>query len=189
MTAEHERLRTLLSDAAVEFRSGRRTVALPLVALANRHGIEVWTQGTPSRGTHVAQINLEGRVSIFLYRTGIQPGSRRLAPEDEVRLTVRERFSIAHELAHWVLLARGGHARLAQGGKGDDHAYRADEPSATISPTACWFPIGWWMVGLTPLELSLEFRRYNCGGWRHPPGCQSKSSRTLSSAAARVSDS
>jgi hypothetical protein len=85
----------------------------------------------PARSRNINQslvsLVLEGRVSIFLYRTGTQPGSRRLAPEDEARLTVRERFSIAHELSHWVSFARGGHAPIALGQNTDDRAYRADE--------------------------------------------------------------
>jgi hypothetical protein len=51
-----------------------------------------------------AQIDLRHRPpKIILYRAGKVDGEREIQPSEENLLTPRERFSVAHELGHWIV--------------------------------------------------------------------------------------
>lgn len=78
-----------------------------VVHLARELGTAVVIQLHATTNPSSAQLDLQARPpKILLYRRGDINGEREIEPWDENLLSARERFSIAHELGHWILFSR-----------------------------------------------------------------------------------
>lgn len=83
--------------------------SVSILEIAHQLGAVVSLQLHTARKSETAQINLRSRPpKILLYRFNSAQGEREIDGREEGILTPRERFSIAHELGHWLLLDRLG---------------------------------------------------------------------------------
>lgn len=149
-----------MTAAAREMRARRRSQVLPIISLAHTLNIDVCIQGLPQGEKLDAHIDLDGeRPTIALYRTANIAAARRLDPEKESELTPRERFSIAHEIGHWLAFDRCG---LRPHPTTDHDAYWADEKLcdtfANMLLVPDWQVDGWLApisagVGIVPAQL------------------------------------
>jgi hypothetical protein len=84
-------------------------VFIPILALSERLGLRVQLRFSAAPAKAVATLEYEALPpQISLFRRGPAGATRSLLPPDEHLLTPRDRFSIAHELGHWVALQRLG---------------------------------------------------------------------------------
>jgi Zn-dependent peptidase ImmA (M78 family) len=78
-----------------------------VVSIAHELGTVISLRFHTSPGPHFAQIDLgDTPPKIIVYRSGQRNGEREIREGDENLLSPRERFSIAHELGHWVAFSR-----------------------------------------------------------------------------------
>jgi len=97
------------SDLAVKLKHVARELRPPgrpyvsVVKIAREYGAEVLVRLHRTGGRRDAEIDFMSRPPrILVFRPGSVDGERILSEADERLLTVRERFSIAHELGHWI---------------------------------------------------------------------------------------
>lgn len=101
-------LRDSLIDVARELRP-KGVTRVPLLALASECGLRAILRFHQDRKDRDARMELEGHPPrLVLYRRHAATGDRALTGADEFSLAPRERFSIAHELGHWVAWTRFG---------------------------------------------------------------------------------
>lgn len=121
-----------------------RPVGKPLssvVGIAYDLGTAVWLRFHTSRGSPTAQIDFANQPpKILLYRAGKINGEREIRPFEDDLLTARERFSIAHELGHWMAFT---HFRLGPA----PNARRYWEQEKAINAFAGCLLIPDWLVG------------------------------------------
>ena len=117
MMGVHQELATELSRIAGELRPvGAAYVSV--VGLAERVGAKVFMRFHSAGRRRDAEVEFGGgRDRIVLFRQGSNDGEKLLNSADECWLTARERFSIAHELAHWISFRRLG---LTPGGRSSE---------------------------------------------------------------------
>jgi hypothetical protein len=78
-----------------------------ILEIAHRAGVSVWLRLHTGYSSPSAQIDLVHRPpKIILYRQGKLNGERRIEDGEDGLLTAREKFSVAHELGHWIALSR-----------------------------------------------------------------------------------
>jgi hypothetical protein len=96
----------------LQFSKALRPVDKPSVSLVNiasQLGCVVSLQVCTRIDAPGAQIDLRSNPPrVLLYRRGTVNGEREIRYWEENALTARERFSIAHELGHWILFSRLG---------------------------------------------------------------------------------
>jgi hypothetical protein len=94
----------------LELSRALRPIGKPFVSLvdvASELGAVVSLQMCTDLDSPGAQIDLRSRPpKVILYRLGRVNGERELRSWEENLLSARERFSIAHELGHWILFSR-----------------------------------------------------------------------------------
>lgn len=94
----------------VQFAHGIRPAGrpfVPLVELARKLGTVVHLRLHTNATSPSAQIDLGSTPpKILLYRSAGVSGEREIRAGEEDLLTPRERFSVAHELGHWVAFSR-----------------------------------------------------------------------------------
>jgi len=94
----------------VQFAHGMRPAGrpfVPLVELATQLGTVVHLRLHTNASSPFAQIDLGSTPpKILLYRSAGVSGEREIRAGEEDLLTPRERFSVAHELGHWVAFSR-----------------------------------------------------------------------------------
>jgi Zn-dependent peptidase ImmA (M78 family) len=99
-------LKTQLLSVASALHPGG-TPFVSVVELAKKLGTTVSLRLQGSRSANTAQIDLwTTPARIVLHRFSKVEGEREIVANEETLLTSRERFSIAHELGHWVLFTR-----------------------------------------------------------------------------------
>lgn len=82
---------------------------ISMVQVANNLGTIVSLRLHTTLSRPAAQIDMRQRpAKIVLYRQGKVDGEREIRPQEESLLTPRERFSVAHELGHWILFRQLG---------------------------------------------------------------------------------
>jgi len=98
-----------LLNFAGHLRPPTRSPFIPLVRLAQSHGVEVELRFYSAEKRREAQTELNPlQPRILLYRRSDGDGVMTLAPDNEHLLTHRERFSIAHELGHFFAFRKYG---------------------------------------------------------------------------------
>jgi hypothetical protein len=99
-------LKSELSSVATSLRPlGKPFVSI--LELANNLGTAVSLRLQNARSSNTAQIDLwRNPAKIVVHRFSRVEGERELRRHDEGLLNARERFSVAHELGHWVLFNR-----------------------------------------------------------------------------------
>jgi hypothetical protein len=122
---------------------------ISLVQLAHELGTIVSLRLYTTPGSPTAQIDLRNRPpKIILYRHSKVNGEREIQREDEGSLTPRERFSIAHELGHWVVFSR-----FRIGPQSDNRTYWLQE-QAINAFAGCLLVPDWlvanWLEGSPP---------------------------------------
>lgn len=96
-------LRNPLQDIAKQLRPIARLPFIPLIKVANEEGIEVELRFYSSDKVREAQCDLRAsRPRILVYRRSAANGVVDMTPDKEHLLTPRERFSVAHELGHYL---------------------------------------------------------------------------------------
>jgi len=80
-----------------------------VLEIAHRLGIIVLFRAHTTGSSPAAQIDFRHQPpQILLYRSGSVDGHREVLPYEEGLLTPRERFSVAHELGHWIAVKHLG---------------------------------------------------------------------------------
>jgi hypothetical protein len=94
----------------VQFAHSLRPPGRPFISVvdvARQLGAVVRLRLHTSSGSPFAQIDLESTPpKILVYRSAGVSGEREIGTSEEGLLTPRERFSVAHELGHWVAFSR-----------------------------------------------------------------------------------
>lgn len=102
MTAEPDFRQELLRIAERMRPVGPRSVSV--LEIAHSLGITVSFRFHSSRSSNTAQIDFRNRPpKILVFRFGKSEGEQEVGWGEESLLTPRERFSVAHELGHWLL--------------------------------------------------------------------------------------
>lgn len=102
-------LQAALLGAIAELRLPSSTAYCSLLHLAERLGVtvEFHFHDTPSKSQ--ARVEMATRPPrIAIYRKAGATGTRALGSHEEHLLTARERFSVAHELGHWLAFSQYG---------------------------------------------------------------------------------
>src|SRR5262245_35611553 len=97
-----------LLELAGKLREQDRSRCLALLPLAERLGAAVELQSCSSKRFHASTVVDARPARIVVYRQSSSPFRRMLHREEDHVLTARERFSVAHELGHWLALDRFG---------------------------------------------------------------------------------
>lgn len=79
-----------------------------IVTLAKVLGLQVFLSFDEGHKDRSAVLRFGQLPSIMVFRSGGVRKSIQVGPEDEIKLKVHERFSIAHEIAHWLAFKRFG---------------------------------------------------------------------------------
>jgi hypothetical protein len=99
-----------LEKELVRFAQGLRpagTVSDSVLSIAYKLGTAVWLCVHTGRDSRCAQIDLANDpAKIILYRSGDVDGERQVRLWEDDLLTKKERFSIAHELGHWIAFSK-----------------------------------------------------------------------------------
>jgi hypothetical protein len=103
---EAQDLQRRLLGFAEELRPVAKT-PVSVVAMARAFGANVCLRLHTSDGKAVAQLDFGSEpAKIILYRSAKEEGERQILPGEDKVLTARERFSVAHELGHWIAYSR-----------------------------------------------------------------------------------
>lgn len=113
-------------DAVVrEIRPAKLGKNFSVIAIANRLGVEVTLRsGTTYKNKRRACLIYAEIPEILIYRPAKTRTSLRLSHRDEHTLTTAERFSVAHELGHWIAHARFGVEPLIPGSHRNSEYWR-----------------------------------------------------------------
>ena len=91
-----------LQTAAREFRPVESGTRVSVIAIANQHGIEVTLRAGADQRDRRASLIYSNPPEILIHRRAETKVSLRLALWDEPVLKTSERFSVAHEIGHWI---------------------------------------------------------------------------------------
>jgi hypothetical protein len=114
-----------------------------VLEIARSFGIVVSLQLQDVSASQTAQIDLRTQPArIILYRFGKVRGERQIGREEEGLLSSRERFSIAHELGHWLIFS---HFQI--GPQSDERLYWEQEEAVNFFAghllVPDWLAEGW----------------------------------------------
>jgi hypothetical protein len=108
MAISAEQTSELLTEAAL-LRPQRLGADGTLLEVAHALGVQVWLKGVPSEPkSHDGFLEYTSPARITVYRQSSTSFSRALSSDDIDLLDARGRFTLAHELGHWLAYARFG---------------------------------------------------------------------------------
>ena len=157
MTPDH--LSESLLAIAKQLRPVTRSPYISLVNLAKNLGVIVELRFHTGTETRVAQSDLNrSQPKIFLYRKSSTEGILRIASDKEYLLTPRERFSIAHELGHFLAFKNLNAPPVLK--EADPAEYRRQERCMDHFAESLLVPewlVKLWLMGVSDQEpISLE---------------------------------
>lgn len=104
-----DQIREALSIWASELGREHVGACVPVLRVADSLGLKVVIRFHPKIGRRDARVQLESNPPVIeLFRFASRHGTRHMDPEQEYLLRPRERFSVAHEVGHWLAFARLG---------------------------------------------------------------------------------
>lgn len=103
---------SLREDLLLLLHRGDYSLDEGLISLAQRLGLRVFIRYIDRETSRRAALNLNDRPAITLFRSGRNGHMVEVGPTDEGRLRSNERFSIAHEIGHWLAWTQLGVAPI-----------------------------------------------------------------------------